>query len=648
MKYIIILLFSLSLMSCEFLDMVPENDIETIETIFEKREDAERWLKTCHTFLQETTGSVVYYPSFMGADELVAGDFLRRDVANEPSNPMAGFFIGDGLQMTQNPYSELWHKEKHFAALRYCNIFIENIGRVYNMPDSEKELWIAEIKALKAHFYYELMHFYGAIILVPKNIETSSDVANMQQARSPFDECVKAVVTLLDEAMEILPPLKSKDISRWAYHSLESAATLKAKVLVLAASPQFNGNPAYAGEKNKNGVSLYSKNKDDEKWKLAAEAADEAIRICEQGDKQLISGSTGSPSALLGVMKDIEKSVFAPLFENKEAIFMICMPNSQTVTYATHTLPYVDPTKFNSQYNSNFKGCVSPSMKMVEMYYTERGLPIEADKQWDYSSRYKLAKENDAKYKGVVSLDEQVLNLHLRREPRFYANIAADRCFWQRGKSLTADNLLVLPYRDERFGTSSSTINSSIPQNLTGYWLKKGTYSDVSGKDYNAVFSRGDANILFRLAELYLIKAEAWNEYEGPSKDRVYAPLNKIRERAGIEDVETSWISYSKTPEKIDSKEGMREIIHQEWNIEFAFEGQRFWNLRRWLTAHIELNDKQYGWNIVGTNAKQFYNNFEGPVVVWSKRKFQSPRDYLFPIRSEEIMISGVKQNIGW
>ncbi len=92
----------------------------------------------------------------------------------------------------------------------------------------------------------------------------------------------------------------------------------------------------------------------------------------------------------------------------------------------------------------------------------------------------------------------------------------------------------------------------------------------------------------------------------------------------------------------------MREIIRQEWDIEFAFEGRRFWNLRRWLIAENVLNNKLYGWNITGKTARQFYNNFDGPVIVWAKRQFITPRDYLFPIRSEEILISGCVQNPGW
>ena len=121
-----------------------------------------------------------------------------------------------------------------------------------------------------------------------------------------------------------------------------------------------------------------------------------------------------------------------------------------------------------------------------------------------------------------------------------------------------------------------------------------------------------------------------------------------MRRRAGIPDVKEAWETYAKNPGKVATKEGMRKIIHREWDIEFAFEGRRFWNLRRWLTAVDELNEEQYGWNIVGQNAREFYNNFREPVRVWAKRKFISPRDYLFPLQSEEVMISGCVQNPGW
>lgn len=272
-------------------------------------------------------------------------------------------------------------------------------------------------------------------------------------------------------------------------------------------------------------------------------------------------------------MSDLEKSVLAQNFENDEAILMIRPQRTIPHFWYMWVLPYFQSNDVD--YSSDWLGCIAPTMKMVEMYYTEHGLPIDADKEWNYSSRYQMGKETNPEYRDVVLLQSDVLNLHLRREPRFYAHIAADRCFWQRGKSIS-QNDTVKAYRGERFGSQLSMISNSVPQNLTGYWMKKGLYSDMSNVDYVKVSQREEAAIVIRLAELYLMSAEAWNEYLDVPNEKVYEPLNVVRQRAGILDVESAWINYSKNPEKIRMKEGMREIIHQEWNVEFAFEGQRF------------------------------------------------------------------------
>lgn len=206
-----------------------------------------------------------------------------------------------------------------------------------------------------------------------------------------------------------------------------------------------------------------------------------------------------------------------------------------------------------------------------------------------------------------------------------------------------------LPGREIRFANFGVQrhIHAPVPDRLLA---EKGLYSNIALRTYSSSINREEAFITLRLADLYLMKAEAWNEYEGPLADdsHVYEPLNKVRERAGIPDVQTSWTNYSNQPDKVKTQEGMREIIRQEWNIEFAFEGRRFWNLRRWLTAADELNEPLYGWNIVGKDAQAFYNNYNGPIVAWSKRAFVAPRDYLFPLRSEEILMSGCRQNPGW
>lgn len=645
MKYLINILLVVSLFGCNYLDVVPENDIETIESNFEKRESADKWFKYCHTFLSTYSSSVLNNPAYMATDEVVAGDYTRQFPLSLTT--FHGLFIGDGLQMAQSPFGNIWDKSAAYCAIRYCNTFLEKIGNVYNMEEHEKVLWSAEIKALKAHYYFELLRRYGPVILSDENIDANAGIEEMQKSRRPVDEVVEEIVRLLDEAIKDLPARNMKEFNRWAYHSLESAITLKAMTLFYAASPLFNGNPAYVNFKNKDGEQLFNPTYDPEKWKRAALAIDTALMICEGAGRRLIPPTTDN---LRDVMWAIEESSLAKGFLNDEAIFMTqyAYPGRQMHSWTAWTRPLFQDGE--SDYNNELYGCVSPSMKMVEMYYTENGLPINEDRTWDYTGRYQLGKEADARYKQVVSSEEEVLNLHLRREPRFYAHIAADRCYFQRGTEISDKNDIVRAYQGERWGTPHTMITSSEAQNLSGYWMKKGSRSTISNLGYKSgEFNTEEACVLMRMADLYLMRAEAWNEYlDAPDEAHVYAPLNKVRERANIPGVEEAWEQYSRNPGKVKTKAGMREIIRQEWNVEFAFEGRRFWNLRRWLIAENELNSKLYGWNIIGKTARQFYNNFDGPVVVWAKRKFIAPRDYLFPIRSEEILISGCVQNPNW
>lgn len=105
-----------------------------------------------------------------------------------------------------------------------------------------------------------------------------------------------------------------------------------------------------------------------------------------------------------------------------------------------------------------------------------------------------------------------------------------------------------------------------------------------------------------------------------------------------IDGVESSKLDLSRlTVEDIETFNVMKD----------AFEGRRYWNLLRWKEG-AELGEPLKGWNIVGSTDEAFYNNWQGPVTVWSKRKFVAPRDYFFPIRSEERMNAGIVQNPGW
>ncbi|HMR20348.1 MAG TPA: RagB/SusD family nutrient uptake outer membrane protein, partial [Sphingobacterium sp.] len=145
-----------------------------------------------------------------------------------------------------------------------------------------------------------------------------------------------------------------------------------------------------------------------------------------------------------------------------------------------------------------------------------------------------------------------------------------------------------------------------------------------------------------RLADLYLLYAEALNEYGGPS-DQAYEYIDLVRQRAGLNNVVDSWRDHSIDDTKPTRKDGLREIIHRERALELAFEGQRYWDLRRWKKAVSELNHIVKGWNIFGEEAPEYYTQ-----RTLLNRKFNQ-RDYFWPIQELDLIVNkNLVQNPGW
>lgn len=648
MKHLLSYLFIPFLLftSCDsWLDVVPEEDIATIDSEFETYDQAYVWLKSAYAYMQDLYEEYTNV-ACTGSDELVADNYMRNTLYSHPE----GLDIIGGMQNVFDPYNDTWfnklssYRKDFYTQITLCNHFITRVDNIYNLSDKDKAEWKAEVVALKAFYYFELVRRYGPVIIVPDRLDPNQDVETLKLPRSHVDTCFNYIVRLCDEVVDLLPSCTMKQSERRGYFNQEAVMALKARTLCYQASDLFNGNSDYSNFKNKKGEPLFSDTPDPKKWERAAQAAIDLINHCtETGSASLVTGNSAN-TELQAYMLDIERSTQTFSWLSDEVLYMVRMPG-----YFATWLNYVLP-RFSDGSNHTLPGaCLAPSMKIVEMFYTENGLPIDQDLKWVGSGNpYAISEETDPKYTDVVALNEPVLNLHRRREPRFYADIAADRCYWRLGTGVNNIYLLKV-YQGEDGGLREKRLSSTGPQNITGYYLKKGTSSSATLLAHQSgLNSLGERPaVIFRLAEMYLIAAEALNECKDAPDAEVYKYLNAVRKRAGIPNVEEAW-KNAKDPGRVKTKTGMRNIIRQEWNIEFAFEGYRFWNVRRWKIANIEFNEKSLGWNVIGNNANSFYNDGRGPVVVYSGNKFVAPRDYFWPIRSEEVQTAGCVQNPGW
>jgi len=194
-------------------------------------------------------------------------------------------------------------------------------------------------------------------------------------------------------------------------------------------------------------------------------------------------------------------------------------------------------------------------------------------------------------------------------------------------------------------GGQISGKNGSLRFSITGYWAKKpSNYKSVYNGSKNTLESTKYAFPIIRLADLYLLYAEALNESKEAPDASVYEYIDKVRERAGLKGVVESWTNYSKYGAfPTTTKDGMREIIQRERKIELSFEGKLFWDIRRWKTAIKEMNTVIVGWNVDGSTEADYYR-----IIPLADITF-STKDYLWPIRTEDIKTNrNLVQNPYW
>lgn len=632
-----VILCLLGLESCEnsFLDVVPDN-VTTLENAFKLRNEAQKYLFTCYAYIPKN-GDAVYNIGMLAGDETWVS-------ANRASVTSYAFNIATGTQRKAQPYMNAWEGSYQaagpgdfyplFDGIRHCNVFLENVENRTKVPDlaeGERLRWIAEAKFLKAYYHYYLMRMYGPIPVIRTNIPIDAPEDQIQVSREPIDSTVDYLVSLLDEASVALPPQITDTQNELGRITKPIALGIKAELLLMAASPLFNGNTDMVGFNAKDGTPLFNTVYDAAKWKRASDAAKEAIDAAEaNGNKIFYKNDVAfTISQTTKTKLNITQAVTERW--NNELIW--ANPNSRTYELQRICMMPLDATIAHSQ----ARKILSPTLESAMNFYTKNGVPIEEDKTLTFGDITEL-KVATAADKFDIKEGYRTSIINFNREPRFYADLGFDGSIFYKYDSGSDETKYYIKAKYQDYAGSSDAFDF----NVTGYYIKKliNWEQHFGGGTLYKEYAWPE----MRLADLYLMYAEALNEVDGRSTAEVLQYVDAIRTRAGLKGIVESWTNFSNNPTKYTTKEGLREIIHRERSIEMAFEGKNYWDIRRWKKATQEFNEAVKGWNVFGASESSYYQ-----VVTLSQQRFVSPRDYFWPIDETTLIQNpNLIQNPGW
>lgn len=213
------------------------------------------------------------------------------------------------------------------------------------------------------------------------------------------------------------------------------------------------------------------------------------------------------------------------------------------------------------------------------------------------------------------------------RDPRFAMTIAVNGDKWP--------NTNPNPLEIYTGGRDAAPVPYATP---TGYYVKK--YVD-GATDISASTSSGGKRhswITFRLGEFLLNYAEATFKYFGSAdiKDAELTmtareAVNKVRKRTGVD--------MPDFPEGMSSSDFWSRYKNERM-VELAFEGHRFWDVRRWKEGGFT----SIGRMLITKNSDDSFTYTRSiKALVWDDKM------YFYPIPDSEIRKNpNLKQNPGW
>lgn len=457
-----------------------------------------------------------------------------------------------------------------WSAIRRANILLERIDEVPNVGQPYINQIKGEALAIRAMNYFEMLKRYGGVPIVDKRI-SPEDLLETPLKRNTVKEVVDFIVKDCDEASSLLPDSYSSNMR--GRITKGTALMIKAKAILTVASPQFNTNTPFMDLGDNNNLIVYG-NYEPSLWQKAADAAKAVIDWAPSGGIHLITEH--------GPEKNY-KYMWETL-DNPEVILAHKRYFNRSST--SYPWPGILPNMIYWGY-----GGPSPTLNFVSLYEKRDGTPQVWNPEGgdDLNQKYE---ELDYRFAASIMYNGSYLNRDYPIIQTFQGGVHAANCHgghWQR-----------------KFVPEALTSSTPATPN----------------------------NILYRLAEAYLIFAEALNEAQGPV-DEAYNAVNIIRNRSGQPNLPSGL-----------TQDEFRTRVRNERAIELAFEDNRLYDILRWMIAEEDgiMTGDMWGLKIHKIPESTEFN-YE--PYIFSTRTFPK-RMYLHPFHKGEIDKGYLVQNPGW
>ncbi|RFS19343.1 RagB/SusD family nutrient uptake outer membrane protein [Chitinophaga silvatica] len=582
-KFIIIFSVITGLFACQKQLDLPSDGRLTNTDIFNNYDRVKAYLNSCYGFC----------PSPVFERTWATDEAQDANIANASSTDSRNWYQGavtsinyGSISVDGDPWTNL------FTGIRKVNNFLANIGASRTIAgEDEKNSWIAQAHTLRALYYLQLIKRYGDVPKLDSVLSVGHDFS--KDKKNKFNEIVTLILADCDAALKF--PVQRMgfpwDIyeNQYGIMSRAVAYAIKSEAVLYAASPLWSDG-------------TYS-------WEQAKQITAEALSQCLANDYKLFSEVPATDIA-----------------QNAYALYHLIGSNDrrsrdkETILHIGGQLQIWKNAGLPSNLSVASAGSC-PTQEMVDKYEMINGeAPITG-----YS--------DGARLNPIINpaSNYDPANPYVNRDPRFYASIYYNGAV----RNLASPASKIETAKGGKEGISQ-TDNKRTP---TGYYMRK----------FNSNKSTSTTNLdgsirLFRLAELYLNFAEAANQAVGPdvavtigtfsmsARDAISA----VRSRAGMPAFPAGM-----------SKENFEKKYRNERAVELAFEGHRYFDVRRWKI--LDQTDKFVtGMEITNDAGTLTYKRFK-----FEDRNCFDNKFLLYPINQTEVdkvkQLTGISwQNPGW